>query len=153
MLLVPALPFRAELPALVLLLASELRVAALPVVLWFRVGTSEAWMALRMTLVPLPRRNWADVVPPARALRAACCVVAPVPPLARARVPPRVRVPVLVMGPPELVRPVVPPDRATLVTEPVPALPAAAVPSWPLLSMTTVLVVAPVGVTPEMPAM
>ena len=45
-------------------------------------------------------------------------MVAPVPPLAMARVPPRVRVPLLVMGPPVAVSPVVPPARFTLVTVP-----------------------------------
>ena len=32
------------------------RVAADPVVFWFSVGTSPAWMAERTTLVPLPRK-------------------------------------------------------------------------------------------------
>ena len=75
------------------------------------------------------------------------------PPLATARVPPRVRVPLEVMAPPVTVSPVLPPDRATLVTEPLPALPAVAVPSWPVLSITTVLIEPPVGTTPVMPAM
>lgn len=47
-------------------------------------------------------------------------VVTPVPPLATASVPPRVNVPAPVIGPPETVRPVVPPDTSTDVTEPVP---------------------------------
>jgi hypothetical protein len=46
-------------------------------------------------------------------------VVTPVPPLATARVPDRVTVPELVIGPPENVRPVVPPDACTEVTVPV----------------------------------
>ena len=37
------------------------------------------------------------------------------------KVPPRVKVPVVVIGPPVSVRPVVPPDPDTLVTVPVPA--------------------------------
>ena len=45
-------------------------------------------------------------------------VVPPVPPLATARVPPRVIVPEPVIGPPEVVSPVVPPDMPTLVTVP-----------------------------------
>jgi len=46
--------------------------------------------------------------------------VMPVPPLAIAKVPPRVSVPVVVIGPPVRVRPVVPPAPETEVTEPVP---------------------------------
>ena len=44
----------------------------------------------------------------------------PVPPLATANVPPKVIVPAAVMGPPDVVKPVVPPDTATLVTVPEP---------------------------------
>ena len=44
--------------------------------------------------------------------------VAPVPPLATARVPARVRVPEVVTGPPEKESPVVPPEASTLVTVP-----------------------------------
>jgi hypothetical protein len=44
--------------------------------------------------------------------------VTPVPPLATARVPPSVSVPEVVIGPPVRVRPVVPPEPLTLVTEP-----------------------------------
>lgn len=47
-------------------------------------------------------------------------VVTPVPPLATAKVPAKVIVPAAVMGPPEVVKPVVPPDTATLVTVPEP---------------------------------
>ena len=47
-------------------------------------------------------------------------VVVPVPPLVTATVPAKVIVPVPVIGPPELVRPVVPPDTSTLVTVPAP---------------------------------
>ncbi len=57
-------------------------------------------------------------VPNSRAVRAPEAVVAPVPPLANARVPPRVRVPAVVIGEPVNVRPVVPPDAATDVTVP-----------------------------------
>lgn len=45
-------------------------------------------------------------------------VVTPVPPLATAKVPDKVIVPDVVIGPPEVVRPVVPPDTSTLVTVP-----------------------------------
>lgn len=44
--------------------------------------------------------------------------VTPVPPFATARVPDRVRVPLVVMGPPAKVKPVVPPDAFTEDTEP-----------------------------------
>src|SRR3989344_4475830 len=47
-------------------------------------------------------------------------VAQPVPPLATPRMPPRVRVPDEVMGPPVRVRPVVPPEPSTEVTVPVP---------------------------------
>ena len=40
------------------------------------------------------------------------------PPLATASVPASVIVPLLVIGPPEVVRPVVPPETSTLVTVP-----------------------------------
>ena len=78
-------------------------------------------------------------------------VVEPVPPLAMARVPPRVRVPLVVMVPPVTVRPVVPPERATLVT--VPLLLAPVELSWPYSSMTTVWGERPPRVAPRMPAM
>lgn len=47
--------------------------------------------------------------------------VIPVPPLATAKVPASVMVPDVVMGEPDTVRPVVPPERATEVTVPVDA--------------------------------
>ena len=47
-------------------------------------------------------------------------VVPPVPPLATAKVPATVIVHELVTGPPEVVKPVVPPDTSTEVTVPVP---------------------------------
>jgi hypothetical protein len=47
----------------------------------------------------------------------------PVPPLTTERVPPRVIVPELVIGLPEVVSPVVPPDTATDVTVPEPPPP------------------------------
>jgi len=46
--------------------------------------------------------------------------VKPVPPLAAINVPASVTVPEEVMGPPLVVKPVVPPETATLVTEPEP---------------------------------
>ena len=49
-------------------------------------------------------------------------VVTPVPPLATANVPPKVNVPVVVIGPPVSVSPVVPPEPLTEVTLPLPLL-------------------------------
>lgn len=51
-------------------------------------------------------------------VRAAAAVVAPVPPFAIPRVPAKVIVPLVVTGPPDVVKPVVPPDKATDVTVP-----------------------------------
>ena len=53
-----------------------------------------------------------------RPARAVLCVVPPVPPLATARVPLSVSVPLEVIGEPVNVKPVVPPDAATEVTVP-----------------------------------
>ena len=53
-----------------------------------------------------------------RLVRATAAVVAPVPPLAIANVPPSVSVPLVVIGPPENVSPVVPPEASTDVTVP-----------------------------------
>jgi hypothetical protein len=47
-------------------------------------------------------------------------VVTPVPPFATASVPAKVIVPVVVIGPPDVVNPVVPPDTSTLETVPNP---------------------------------
>ena len=47
-------------------------------------------------------------------------VVEPVPPLATMSVPPKVKVPEVVNGPPVRVSPVVPPEPSTEVTEPAP---------------------------------
>jgi hypothetical protein len=53
-------------------------------------------------------------------VNAAAAEVAPVPPFATASVPASVIVPLVVTGPPDVVRPVVPPLTSMLVTEPVP---------------------------------
>ena len=58
-----------------------------PVVFWFKVGTSAAWIADMTTSVPLPRRYCPEVTAPARASIAACRVVSPVPPLAMSIAP------------------------------------------------------------------
>ena len=71
-------------------------------------------------LTPLPMIRSPTVVIGDKALKPAEAVVAPVPPLATARVPARVMVPLAVTGPPDVVRPVVPPLTATLVTVPEP---------------------------------
>lgn len=63
-------------------------------------------------------------------------VVTPVPPFATASVPPKVSVPLVVIGEPLKVRPVVPPDAATLVTVPVP--PVAAIVMLPLPLVTLI---------------
>ena len=60
--------------------------AAVPVVFWFRVGTSAAWMAARAAFVPLLRRYVPAVCVPVRAVMAAAAVVCPVPPFAMATV-------------------------------------------------------------------
>ena len=65
---------------------------------------------------------WTAIVPRPSAVLAAESVVAPVPPLAIANVPARVIVPAPVTGPPEVVKPVVPPDTSMLVTVPEPAM-------------------------------
>ena len=53
-----------------------------------------------------------------RLVRAAVAVIAPVPPLVIASVPPSVSVPLVVIGPPEKVSPVAPPEASTDVTLP-----------------------------------
>ena len=60
---------------------------------------------------------------PLRANGAPAAVVAPVPPLVTLSVPPKVIVPADVIGPPVVVRPVVPPDTSTEVTVPEPPPP------------------------------
>ena len=63
-----------------------------------------------------------DTSPAPRLDRAVAASVAPVPPLATASVPASVIVPDPVTGPPDVVRPVVPPETLTLVTVPVPPI-------------------------------
>ena len=62
-------------------------VEAVPAAFGFSVGTSPACIPDSTTFVPLPRRYSPEVTPPASGLIAACCVVAPVPPLATLSVP------------------------------------------------------------------
>lgn len=69
-------------------------------------------------LAPSPTIKSPVVVMGDKALNAAVAVVAPVPPLGMSKVPPRVIVPLDVIGPPVAVRPVEPPDTLTDVTEP-----------------------------------
>ena len=54
---------------------------AVPVVDWFRVGTSAAWMLARVVWVPSLRSTFPAVWVPARAVSAAAWVACPVPPL------------------------------------------------------------------------
>jgi hypothetical protein len=68
-----------------------------------------------------------------RFVRAVACVVAPVPPLATAKVPAIVMVPEVVIGPPEVVKPVVPPETATEVTVPDPPVAAIVIDPAPLV--------------------
>ena len=71
--------------------------------------------------MPIP--NLASVVAPvAYKISPAVYVVRFVPPLATPNVPARVIVPEVVTGPPDVVKPVVPPDTLTLVTVPVPVI-------------------------------
>ena len=64
-----------------------------------------------------------DVIAPIapRLVNASPAVVAPVPPLATPNVPPSVNVPLVVIGLPLKVKPVVPPEAAMLVTVPPPS--------------------------------
>jgi hypothetical protein len=55
-------------------------------------------------------------VPAPNKMRPAVNEVDPVPPLATAKVPAKVIVPDVVIGPPDVVKPVVPPETATLET-------------------------------------
>lgn len=61
-----------------------------------------------------------------RFVRAPAAVAAPVPPLATFSVPAKVIVPDVVTGPPDVVKPVVPPDTLTEVTVPDPPPPVLA---------------------------
>ena len=84
---------------------------------------------------PLLAETYSKAEPPE--LTASTCPADPkavrfVPPLAIARVPPKVIVPAVVIGPPDEVRPVLPVLNATLVTEPAPA---AAKDNFPLPSV------------------
>ena len=80
---------------------------------------------------------------PPKAVNAPPAVVEPVPPLVMVSVPASVMVPEFVIGPPEVVSPVVPPDTSTLITEPPPVMPrlvlasvafVAPVPPWEMLN-------------------
>lgn len=60
---------------------------AVPVVFWFRVGTSAAWIALKAAAVPFDRRYVPEVCVPVRAVIPPAAVVDPVPPFAMATAP------------------------------------------------------------------
>lgn len=75
-------------------------------------------------------------------------VVTPVPPFATASVPARVTVPEEVIGPPLVVKPVVPPETSTLVTEPAPGpLNATVMAPLPLVMVTPEPAVSVAGVS------
>ena len=76
-----------------------------------------------MVIVPLVNvTDVMSVLAPLSANGAPPADVEPVPPLPIAKVPPRVMVPLLVIGPPLALKPVVPPDTLTDVTVPEPLL-------------------------------
>ena len=89
------------------------------------IGTVPVTLAaLPVMLMPqVPVAPLPDVLGTSRLVRAPAAVVAPVPPLSTSRVPARVMVPEVVTGPPEVVKPVVPPDTLTDVTVPDPPPP------------------------------
>jgi hypothetical protein len=103
-------------------------------------------LRLRPLTVPVPETDVTvptfDVKPEGllagyapRFVRAVAASVAPVPPLATARVPPSVIVPDPVIGPPEVVKPVVPPLTSTDVTEPPPAVDAMVIVPLPFVTV------------------
>jgi hypothetical protein len=61
--------------------------AAVPVVFWFSVGTSAAWIVDITTFVPLPRKYEPLVTAPANVFIAPCAVVEAEPPAATGKVP------------------------------------------------------------------
>lgn len=75
-----------------------------------------------MLIAQVPEAPVPSVFGTAKLVRASAAVVAPVPPFATTSVPPKVRVPAPVIGPPLNVKPVVPPAASTEVTEPPPAV-------------------------------
>jgi hypothetical protein len=87
-----------------------------------------------LTLLPMIRSP-IDVMGES-ALKAAEAVACPVPPLPIASVPPIVIVPVDVIGPPTVVRPVVPPLTSTLETVPEPIPPGPVGPVLPVGPVT-----------------
>ncbi len=73
-----------------------------------------------MSIAHVPDAPEPVVLGTLKLVRAFAAVVAPVPPLATFNVPAIVMVPDVVTGPPEVVKPVVPPDTLTDVTVPDP---------------------------------
>lgn len=76
-----------------------------------------------MSIAHVPDAPEPVVLGTLKLVRAFAAVVAPVPPLSTSKVPARVMVPEVVTGPPEVVKPVVPPDTLTDVTVPDPPPP------------------------------
>jgi hypothetical protein len=94
--------------------------AAVPVVFWLKVGQVNV-PVLKLPDCGVPKIGVTSVGEVDNTLLPEpVLVVTPVPPLATASVPAKVIVPEAVTGPPEVVKPVVPPDTLTDVTVPVP---------------------------------
>ena len=103
--------------------ATAVRVPPLPtnrLPAWTEVSPVPPWATDRGVSSPdrLLMSLFAPEAAAPRLVRAPASVLDPVPPLATFRVPPRVRLPLVVTGEPE-VRPVLPGSRPTLVTVPV----------------------------------
>ena len=106
---------------LVSVLLVSVSVVALPTIVSVLVGSVNVPVLLMLEIIGAVSVLLVSVsVPVNVAIPAAANVDAPVPPLAIASVPARVTVPEEVIGPPLVVKPVVPPETSTLVTEPAP---------------------------------
>ena len=109
-----------NVPASIVLLVS-VSVVARPTNVSVLVGSVNVPVLLMLEIIGVVRVLLVSVSVPVKvAIPAAAKVAAPVPPLATASVPARVTVPEEVIGPPLVVKPVVPPETSTLVTEPAP---------------------------------
>lgn len=106
---------------MVSVLLVSVSVVALPTIVSVLVGSVNVPVLLMLEITGAVKVLLVSVwVPVNVAIPAAANVDAPVPPLAIASVPARVTVPDEVIGPPLVVKPVVPPETSTLVTEPAP---------------------------------
>lgn len=68
-------------------MVAAVTLAAVPVVFWFSVGTSAAWIADSTAAVPFERRYVPETCAPVSAVMAAAAVVAPVPPFPKGSAP------------------------------------------------------------------